>query len=81
VSEKESQGANPWVLCMNSSFCISSLRKNYRYTPEGVMRYKGGNAAFDDIHAARDDMPLLSQWIKKRQVETCRFLVEEGYIH
>jgi len=45
------------------------------------MRYKGGNAAFDDIHAARDDMPLLSQWIKKRQVETCRFLVEEGYIH
>jgi len=23
---------------------------------------------------ARDDIPLLSQWIKKRQVETCRFL-------
>ena len=22
----------------------------------------------------RDDIPLLSQWIKKRQVETCRFL-------
>ena len=22
-----------------------------------------------------DDMPLLSQWIKNRQVETCRFLV------
>ena len=25
---------------------------------------------------ARDDIPLLSQWIKNRQVETCRFLVE-----
>ena len=24
---------------------------------------------------ARDDIPLLSQWIKNRQVETCRFLV------
>jgi len=24
----------------------------------------------------RDDIPLLSQWIKNRQVETCRFLVE-----
>ena len=23
----------------------------------------------------RDDIPLLSQWIKNRQVETCRFLV------
>ena len=29
------------------------------------MRYKGGFAAFDDIHATRDDIPLLSQWIKK----------------
>ena len=25
---------------------------------------------------ARDDIPLLSQWIKNRQVETCRFLVQ-----
>ena len=25
---------------------------------------------------SRDDIPLLSQWIKNRQVETCRFLVE-----
>ena len=23
---------------------------------------------------ARDDIPLLSQWVKNRQVETCRFL-------
>ena len=26
---------------------------------------------------ARDDIPLLSQWIKNRQVETCRFLAEQ----
>ena len=26
------------------------------------------------IYAFCDDMPLLSQWIKNRQVETCRFL-------
>ena len=26
---------------------------------------------------ARDDIPLLSQWIKNRQVETCRFLCKD----
>ena len=37
-----------------------------------LMRYTFG----DEIHDKRDDMPSLSQWIKKRQVsvETCRFL-------
>ena len=28
------------------------------------------------IYTFGDDIPLLSQWIKNRQVETCRFLVE-----
>ena len=38
----------------------------------------------DDIHlrwwdtrVPRDDIPLLLQWIKNRQVETCRFLAEK----
>ena len=37
-------------------------------------------SAVDDIHLMvmictinRDDMPLLSQWIKNRQVKACRF--------
>ena len=40
--------------------CISSLRK-FLCTPKGVMRYNDSNAIVDD-------MPLLSQWIKKFQV-------------
>ena len=52
---------------IKTQFCISSTvltvvyhhcERGFWYTPEGVMRYKGGNAALDD-------MPLLSQWIKK----------------
>ena len=27
------------------------IAKAFRYTPKGVIRYKGGNATFDDIHA------------------------------
>ena len=45
--------------------CISSLRKLFWYTlcvmiysPDGLMRY-------NDSDAIVDDMPLLSQWIKK----------------
>jgi len=34
---------------INAKHCISSSRQ--KYTPEGVMRYKGGNAALGDIHA------------------------------
>ena len=49
--------------------CISSLRKQntacaWWYTPS-VRR----------CTLTRDDSPVLSQWIKNRQVETCRFLV------
>ena len=36
-------------------------------SPDGLMRY-------NDSIAIVDDIPLLSQWIKNRQVETCRFL-------
>ena len=52
------------------------IAKVFQYIPNRVMKCKGGNAAFDDIHASRDDMPLLSQWIKNRQAEACRFLAE-----
>ena len=39
------------------------------------MRYKGGTPPLMIYTLTRDDIPLLSQWIKNRQVETCRFLV------
>jgi len=34
----------------------------------GVMRYKGGEPPLMIYTLKRDDMPLLSQWIKKFQV-------------
>ena len=34
---------------INAKHCISSSRQ--KYTPEGVMRYKGGVAALDNMHA------------------------------
>ena len=38
------------------------------------MRYKGGTPPLMIYTLTHDDIPLLSQWIKNRQVETCRFL-------
>ena len=49
---------------IKTKFCISSSRQ-LLCTPEGVMRYKGGLAAFDDIQPTVDDKPSLSAWIKK----------------
>ena len=50
---------------INAKHCIASLRKLFLYTlcvmiysPDGLMRYNDSNAIVDDI-------PLLSQWIKK----------------
>jgi len=38
-------------------------------SPDGLIRY-------NDSITIVDDIPLLSQWIKNRQVETCRFLAQ-----
>ncbi len=40
------------------------------YSPDGLMRYNNGNFAIVD------DIPLLSQWIKKSKSEDLDFLVE-----
>ena len=43
------------------------------YSPDGLMRYNDSNAIVDDI-------PLLSQWIKKSKSEDLDFLVgEDGF--
>ena len=57
--------------------CISSLRKPslMQSFVERLMRYNNGDAVVDDIHASRDDMPLLSQWIKKSKSLNLDFLV------
>ena len=57
--------------------CISSLRKPslMQSFVERLMRYNNGDAVVDDIHASRDDMPLLSQWIKKSKSLDLDFLV------
>ncbi len=41
------------------------------YSPDGLMRYNDSNAIVDD-------MPLLSQWIKKSKSKDLDFLVGEG---
>ena len=41
------------------------------YSPNGLMRYNDSNAIVDDI-------PLLSQWIKKSKSEDLDFLVGDG---
>ena len=49
---------------IKAMLCISSLAKALD-TRQGVMRYNSGNAAVDDMHAVRDDMPPASQVDKK----------------
>ena len=43
------------------------------------LRFGGGAPLVMIYTLTRDDIPLLSQWIKNRQVETCRFLKTNPY--
>ena len=41
------------------------IAKGFRYTPKGVMRYKGGVPPLMIYTLKRDDIPSLSAWVKK----------------
>ena len=53
---------------IKTKFCISSLRKLFMHAKR-CDEIQGRLAALDDIHRTSygDDMPLLSQWIKKER--------------
>ena len=58
---------------IKTKFCISSLRKKIQPTADDI-RLRWWYTPSVMIYAFGDDIPLLSQWIKKRLVETSRFL-------
>ncbi len=61
------------VYIIKTKFCISSIpqelyiiiAKDYFIHTYGVMRYKGVKPPLMICTLMRDDIPLLSQWIKK----------------
>jgi hypothetical protein len=48
------------------------IAKDFLCTPKGVMRYKGGVPPLMIYTLTRDDIPLLSQWIKKSSFRRTR---------